>query len=153
VIIDRIKDGDGEGIAVFVDGPNVIRKKFDLDLDALRETIEDQGEIVEGKVFLNQYASEKLVEAVVSQGFEAELGLGGEKDRESDVDVYMAVSAMESVFNDNVDHITLVTRDADFLPVIQAAKRHGKQTTVVGMEPGFSTAIQNAADQVIELEQ
>ena len=138
---------------MFVDGPNVIRKEFDLDLDALRETIEDQGEIVEGKVFLNQYASEKLVEAVVSQGFEAELGLGGEKDRESDVDVYMAVSAMESVFNNNVDHITLVTRDADFLPVIQAAKRHGKQTTVVGMEPGFSTAIQNAADQVIELEQ
>nr|EGQ40962.1 MAG: hypothetical protein J07AB56_02080 [Candidatus Nanosalinarum sp. J07AB56] len=153
MIIDRIKDNGGEGIAVFVDGPNVIRKKFDLDLDALRETIEDQGEIVEGKVFLNQYASEKLVEAVVSQGFEAELGLGGEKDRESDVDVYMAASAMESVFNDNVDHITLVTRDADFLPVIQAAKRHGKQTTVVGMEPGFSTAIQNAADQVIELEQ
>jgi len=153
VIIDRIKDSDGEGIAVFVDGPNVIRKKFDLDLDALRERIENKGEIVEGKVFLNQYASEKLVEAVVSQGFEAELGLGGEKDRESDVDVYMAVSAMESVFNDNVDHITLVTRDADFLPVIQAAKRHGKQTTVVGMEPGFSTAIQNAADQVIELEQ
>jgi len=32
-----------------------------------------------GKVFLNQYASEKLIEAIVSQGFEATLGLGGKK--------------------------------------------------------------------------
>ncbi|MFB6147602.1 MAG: NYN domain-containing protein, partial [Candidatus Nanohaloarchaea archaeon] len=68
------------------------------------------------------------------------------------VDVYMAANAMEAVYNDSIDIIVLVTRDADFLPVIQKAKEHGKETVIIGMNPGFSTALQNAADQVIELE-
>lgn len=142
----------GENVAVFVDGPNVVRKEFDLDLDELRSKCEELGNIKVAKVFLNQYASDKLIEAIVSQGFEAALGLGGEKDKESDVDVYMAVNAMESVFSDNIDKLVLVTRDTDFLPVIQKAKEHGKETIIIGMEPGFSTALKNAADKVIELE-
>lgn len=139
-------------VAVFVDGPNIVRKEFDLNLDELREEVEALGDLKVGKVFLNQYASDKLIEAIVSQGFEAALGLGGEKDKESDVDVYMAVNAMESVFDDHIDKIVLVTRDTDFLPVIQKAKEHGKETVIIGMEPGFSTALRNAADKVIELE-
>lgn len=138
-------------VAVFVDGPNVVRKEFDLDLDNLREQVEELGNIKVGKVFLNQYASPKLIEAIMSQGFEADQGLGGEKDKESDVDVYMAVEAMESVFDNNIDKIVLVTRDTDFLPVIQKAKEHGKEAVIIGMEPGFSTSLKNAADKVKEL--
>lgn len=154
MVLERFK-GKMSGqpnVAVYVDGPNVIRKEFDLDLDGMRETISEMGDIKVGKVFLNQYASEKLIEAIVSQGFEAALGLGGEKDKESDVDVYMAVNAMEAVFNDSIDIIVLVTRDTDFLPVIQKAKEHGKETVIMGMEPGFSTALKNAADSVVELD-
>ncbi len=154
MVLEKFKDkvSSEPGVAVFIDGPNVIRKEFDLDLDALREEIEMFGNIKVGKVFLNQYASEKLIEAIVSQGFEASLGLGGEKDRESDVDVYMATNAMEAVHNEAIDVVVLVTRDADFLPVIQKAKEHGKETVVIGMDPGFSTALQNAADKVIEID-
>lgn len=154
MVLEKFKDkvSTEPNVAVYVDGPNVIRKQFDLDLDALREKVEDFGTIKVGKVFLNQYASEKLIEAIVSQGFEPALGLGGEKDKESDVDVYMATNAMESVFSDEIDVIVIVTRDADFLPVIQKAKENGKETVVIGMEPGFSTALQNAADEVIELD-
>lgn len=154
MVLEKFKDKvKGEpNVAVFVDGPNVIRKEFDLDLDALREQVSEFGNIKIGKVFLNQYASEKLIEAIVSQGFEAALGLGGEKDKESDVDVYMAVNAMDAVFNDSIDVIVLVTRDADFLPVIQKAKENGKETVIMGMSPGFSTALKNAADQVVDLE-
>lgn len=154
MVFGKIKNkvSQGENVAIFVDGPNVVRKEFDLDLDELREKTQEFGNIKVAKVFLNQYASDKLIEAIISQGFEAELGLGGEKAKESDVDVYMATSAMESVFNDSIDTIILVTRDTDFLPVIQKAKEHGKETVVIGMEPGFSTALRNAADQVVELE-
>lgn len=154
MVLEKFKDKVSKepNVAVFVDGPNVIRKEFELDLDALREDIQDFGRIKVGKVFLNQYASQKLIEAIVSQGFEAALGLGGEKKKESDVDVYMAVNAMEAVHNENIDVIVLVTRDADFLPVIQKAKEHGKETVIIGMDPGFSTALQNAADNVIELD-
>ncbi|MFB6200192.1 MAG: TIGR00288 family NYN domain-containing protein [Candidatus Nanohaloarchaea archaeon] len=154
MVIGKFKDKVNRepNVAVFVDGPNIIRKQFDLDLDGLREKVEELGQIKVGKVFLNQYASDKLIEAIVSQGFKAELGLGGEKDKESDVDVYMATTAMESVYNDKIDKIVLVTRDADFLPVIQKAKEKGKDTVVIGSEPGFSTALKNAATQVITLD-
>jgi len=154
MVLQRFKDKvNGEpNVAVYVDGPNVVRKEFDLDLDELRNKVEEFGNIKVGKVFLNQYASDKLIEAIVSQGFEAALGLGGEKAKESDVDVYMAVNAMESVFNDDIDVVVLVTRDTYFLPVIQKAKEYGKETVIIGMDPGFSTALKNAADQVVTLE-
>ncbi|MFB6242152.1 MAG: TIGR00288 family NYN domain-containing protein [Candidatus Nanosalina sp.] len=154
MVLGKIRDSvsNGTNVGIFVDGPNVVRKEFDLDLDELREKTEEFGDIKVAKVFLNQYASDKLIEAIISQGFEPELGLGGEKAKESDVDVYMAVNAMESVFNNDIDVIILVTRDTDFLPVIQKAKEHGKETVVIGMEPGFSTALKNAADQVVTLE-
>lgn len=154
MVFEKFKDtvSTEPNIAVFVDGPNVVRKQFDLDFDELREKISEFGDIKIGKVFLNQYASDKLIEAIVSQGFEADLGLGGEKDKESDVDVYMAVNAMEAAMDDKIDVIVLVTRDTDFLPVIQKAKEHGKDTVVMGMEPGFSTALKNAADKVVKLE-
>jgi len=153
MVLNKIRNSveTGPNVAVFVDGPNVVRKEFDLDLDNLRHVIEDYGKIKIAKVFLNQYASDKLIEAIMSQGFEADLGLGGEKDKESDVDVYMAANAMEAVFNDQIDTIVLVTRDADFLPVIQKAKEYGKETVIIGMTPGFSTALKNAADNVVEL--
>jgi uncharacterized protein (TIGR00288 family) len=154
MVLKRFKDkvNRDPNVAVYVDGPNVVRKEFDLDLDELRGKVGEFGNIKVGKVFLNQYASDKLIEAIVSQGFEAALGLGGEKAKESDVDVYMAVNAMESVFNDDIDVIVLVTRDTDFLPVIQKAKEYGKETVIIGMDPGFSTALKNAADQVVTLE-
>lgn len=154
MVLKKIKKtvNNDPNVAMYVDGPNVVRKEFDLDLDKLRETVEEFGDLKIGKVYLNQYASPKLIEAIVSQGFEAAQGLGGEKAKESDVDVYMATSAMESVFNEQIDVVILVTRDTDFLPVIQKAKQHGKETVIVGMEPGFSTALKNAADEVVELD-
>lgn len=154
MVLSKLRDSvsKGNNVGIFVDGPNVVRKEFDLDLDELREKTGEFGNIKIGKVFLNQYASDKLIEAIISQGFEAELGLGGEKAKESDVDVYMAVNAVEAVFNDDIDVIVLVTRDTDFLPVIQKAKEYGKETVVMGMDPGFSTALKNAADHVVELE-
>ena len=153
MVLNRIKDSvsNNPNVAVYVDGPNVVRKEFDLYLDNLRETVEEFGSLKTAKVFLNQHASSKLIEAIASQGFEASQGIG-EKAKESDVDVYMAVNAMESVFNDEIDTLVLVTRDMDFLPVIQKAKEHGMKTVTVGMEPGFSTALKNAADEVITLE-
>ena len=78
MVLGKIKNkvDRGENVAIFVDGPNVVRKEFDLDLDELREKTEEFGNIKVAKVFLNQYASDKLIEAIISQGFEAELGLG-----------------------------------------------------------------------------
>lgn len=144
-----LKNRGKKNLAVFIDGPNIIRKEFSIDLDRLRQEIERLGRIRLAKVFLNQYASNKLIEAIISQGFKPEFGLGEENNKEGDIDVYMAVEVMESITDEKVDTIVLVTRDADFLPVVQKAKERGKEVIVIAVESGFSAALKNAADKVI----
>src|SRR5690606_19395014 len=67
----------------------------------------------------------------------------------SDVDVRLAVEGMELVHNSNIDTLAIVTRDADFKPLLNKANEHGKETIIFGVEPGFSTALKNSADYVI----
>ena len=140
------RDRDRKKIAVLVDGPNMLRKEFQINLEEIREMLKDYGDVKVGKVFLNQYASEKLVEAVENQGFEPIVTSG-------DVDVRLAVEAMELVYNDSVDVIALVTRDADFKPILNKAMEMGKETIVFGAEPGLASALKNSADYVIVLNQ
>ena len=132
-------------MALLIDGPNMLRKEFNIDLDKIREVLDEFGSVVVGRVYLNQYASDKLIEAIANQGYEPKVSAG-------DVDVEMAVDGTELIFNDTIDTIVYMTRDADFLPAIRKAKEHGKNIIIIGAEPGFSTAIQNIADYVIKIE-
>ena len=145
-IFGREKKRFVKNIAVFVDGPNIIRKEFSIDLDELRKIAQKYGRIVTGKVFLNQFASDKLVEAIANQGFEPAIMLAGEKA--ADVDVSVAVAAMEAGYDRNIDMIAIASRDADYLPAVQAVKKLGKEVLIIGAEPGFSKALQRAADHV-----
>ena len=135
-----------KNIVVLVDGPNIIRKEFSIDLDELRKIAQKYGRIVTGKVFLNQFASDKLVEAIANQGFEPVIMLAGEKA--ADVDVSVAVAAVEAGHDDNIDTVAIASRDADYLPAVQAVKKLGKEILIIGAEPGFSKALQRAADHV-----
>lgn len=134
-----------KNIALFVDGPNVIRRDVNIDLVGVRKSVTKYGKIKVAKVFLNQFASDKLIEAMTNQGFEPAITTG-------DVDVPMAVSAMEQVFNPTIHYIALMTRDIDFLPVLVKAKELGKETIIIGADPGFSVALKNTADIVIMAE-
>ena len=134
----------GKSIGLIVDGPNILRKEFGIKLEDIVEALERIGKIRVAKVVLNQYAPQGLIEAVVNQGLEPVIVAG-------DTDVRIAIEAMELIYNSDVDVIALATRDADFLPIIQEAKRKGKETIIIGVEPGFSVALQNAADYVIKM--
>jgi len=131
-------------IGLLVDGPNMLRNEFHLDLEMIKEIVSENGVIKVAKVLMNQYASDKLIEAVVNQGFTPIIVAG-------DVDVQLAVEAFELVYNPNIDVIALMTRNADFLPLINIAKENGKETMVIGAEPGFSVALKNSADSAIVL--
>ncbi len=135
-------------VALLVDGPNMLRKEFMIDLRELKRRAQKYGRIVIAKVFLNQFAPEKLVEAVINEGFECEMSLAEQTEGASDVDVSLAVAAMEAVLTRDIDVLAIATRDADFLPVVQKAKEYGKKVVVFGAEPGFSSSLQNAADFV-----
>ena len=147
--LEKIRKSFGEKpkLAFFVDGPNMIRKEFNLDLKDLKKRVEKYGRIVIGKVFLNQFASEKLIEAVANEGFENVIALG-DPEQKTDVDVSIAVHAMESINNPDIEVIALATRDADFLPLIQKAKEKGKITVLVTVESGLAVSLKHAADYV-----
>ena len=136
------KKVEGRNVALLIDGPNVIRREMNLDLQKVRHEVEKHGTIKVARIFLDQYASDKLIEAMVNQGFEPKITTG-------DVDVTMAVEAMEQVFNPHIHAIALMTRYIDFRPVLVKAKELGKETIVIGAEPGFSVALRNTADVVI----
>ncbi len=138
-------------IAVFIDGPNILRKEFKVNLQKLKNELEKYGKVVIAKAFLNQYAPEKLIEAVANEGFEPVIGMSKMKDETADVDVYMAVECMEAVHRKDIDIVAIATRDADFLPLVHKAKEHGKEVIIIGREPAFSKALQHAADYVIDL--
>lgn len=141
-IQEVLRQKKAKHIALFVDGPNVIRKDINIDLSSVKKKVEKYGGIKVCRIYLDQYASDKLIEAVTNQGYEPIITTG-------DVDVTMAVDAMQQVFNNHIQIIALMTRDIDFRPVIIKAKELGKETILVGAEPGFSTALRNTADVVI----
>ena len=147
-ILEKFKDAlnktKNKNIACFVDGPNILRKELGVDLDKVKKKLQKQGQLKVARVFLDQYASDKLIEAVTNQGFDVSIVA-------SDVDVALAVEATEFIFNPNIDTIAIVSRDSDFKPLLAKAKAHGKETIVVGLEPDFSTALKNTADIVIDL--
>lgn len=131
-----------KNIALLVDGPNVIRKDINIDLEGVKRKVSKYGRIKVCKIYLDQYASDKLIEAMTNQGYTPVITTG-------DVDVMMAVEAMEQVFNPAIQSIALMTRDTDFMPVLVKAKELGKETIVVGANPGFSAALRNTADIII----
>jgi len=138
-------------VALFVDGPNMLRKEFMVDLRELKRRMQKFGRLVIMRVFLNQFAPEKLIEAVINEGFESIMVLAEKEEDSTDVDISMAVSALEVAIVTDIDYIALATRDADFLPVLQKAKYAGKKTIIIGADPGFSSSLQNAADIVEHL--
>jgi uncharacterized protein (TIGR00288 family) len=149
-VMDRFKQmlkakKPNKNIAFFIDGPNIIRKDMNIDLVKVRRSLEKFGTIKVARIFLDQYASDKLIEAMTNQGYEPIITTG-------DVDVTMAVEATVQTFNPSIDVIALMTRDIDFRPVLVKAKELGKETIVIGAEPGFSVALRNTADVVIMAE-
>jgi uncharacterized LabA/DUF88 family protein len=126
MVFEGVKDGldkirkkvaDRPKIAFFIDGPNMIRKEFNLNLKDLR----------------------KRVETVIALG---------DPEQKTDVDVSVAVHAMDSIYNPEIDMIALSSRDADFLPLIQKAKEKGKVTILVVVDSGLAISLRHAADHV-----
>jgi uncharacterized protein (TIGR00288 family) len=140
----KIKGKDRHNIALFVDGPNLLRREFNFDLAELKGKVEAMGKISIAKVFLNQFAPQKLIEAVSAEGMESVI-------TPVDPDVALAVEVMEAVYNPNIDTICVVTRDGDFQPPIMKAKQHGKMTIAFGVRKNLSESLINSVDKFVEL--
>ncbi|PSQ15799.1 NYN domain-containing protein [Halobacteriales archaeon QS_8_69_26] len=151
--VDPAGDGTGEGagggeprVVLFVDGPNVLRDEFDVDLDEVRDTARDRGRVTVARLYLDERAPGGLVQAAEARGFEVVVTSG-------DVDVRLAIDATEAVCSGTVDLVAVASRDTDFKPVLEAAGRRGLRTLAIAPgEYGRSDALANAADEAVVLE-
>ena len=131
--------GDGNRVALLVDGPNLLRDEFDVKLEDVREVAEPDV----ARVYLDNRASSGLIEAVETNGMEAVVTSG-------DVDVRLAVDATAYAL-EGFD-IVIATRDADFKPALERANAEGARTIVIGVSDCFSAALESVADEVVFLD-
>ncbi len=139
---ERPRGKERPDMALLVDGPNILRKAFNVDLVEIKKELAKYGNIRVARIYLDQYASDKLIEAMINQGFETIVTTG-------DVDVTMAIEAMEYVLDPDIDMIALMTRDTDYRPVLVKAKARGKKTMIIATDVAFSAALRNTADRII----
>ncbi len=132
-------------VALLVDGPNVLRHEFDVDLDDLRNAGRNAGQLAVSRLYLDEHATPGLVQAAEARGFEVIVTSG-------DVDVKLAIDAIEVVVLGDVDVLAIVSRDTDFKPVLERAAYHGVRTLAIAPGThGRSDALSNAAHEAIVL--
>ena len=141
--LDLFKSKPGvKRIALLVDGPNMIRSQFNVRLEEVLGSLSEFGQVRVARVFLNQYASDKLIEAISNTGCEPVV-------MTTDADVPMAIAAMDCIYNPNIDTIALMTRDSDLHHVFLKAKEKGKQTILLTADDQLAVSLKNSADKVI----
>ncbi|WP_241964378.1 NYN domain-containing protein [Halorubrum sp. 48-1-W] len=141
------RDGSGRaGVALFVDGPNVLRAEFDVDLDDVREAAEAAGRLVTTRLYLDEHATPGLIQAAEARGFEVIVTSG-------DVDVKLAVDAVRFAVEERMATLAIASRDTDFKPVLETANGYGIRTLAIAPgEFGRSDALRNAASDSVTLD-
>ncbi|MFB6109461.1 MAG: NYN domain-containing protein [Halodesulfurarchaeum sp.] len=133
-------------VGLFVDGPNVLREEFDVDLDELRETAGERGTLGLTRLYLDEKASAGLIQAGEAHGFDVRITSG-------DVDVKLAVDATAAIQAADLDLLAIATRDIDFKPVVELANEAGIGTLAIAPgSHGRSDALVAAADDAVVLD-
>jgi len=149
-LLDRLGLGRGDShrrpsYGLFVDGPNVLRDSIDLDLNDIRELVEERGTLRIARVYLNHRAPTRLIQASEAAGFAVRTTSG-------DVDVTLAVEATSAIERGTLDSLVIVSRDIDFKPVLELAAERGVSTTVIAPDgEGRSDGLVAAANERIIL--
>ena len=140
-------DDDSVGVALFVDGPNVLREEFDVDLDDVRVAAEAEGQLVTTRLYLDEHATPGLIQAAEARGFEVVVTSG-------DVDVKLAVDAARFAAEGRMSTLAIASRDTDFKPVVETANGYGIRTLAIAPgEFGRSDALRNAANGSVTLDE
>lgn len=132
-------------VGLFVDGPNMLRSEFDVDLDEVRDIAAEYGSLAVTRLYVDQNASPGLIQAAEARGFEVRTTSG-------DVDVRLAVDATDAAVAGQIDVLAVASRDTDFKPALEVAAREGVKTVAIAPgEYGRSDALRNAAEDAVTL--
>jgi uncharacterized protein (TIGR00288 family) len=145
-LLGRLADDDPR-VALFVDGPNVLRDEFDVDLDEVREAAAAVGRPAVTRLYVDEHATPELIQAAEARGFEVVVTSG-------DVDVKLAVDLTRIAVEGGADVVAIASRDTDFKPAIEAANARGLRTLAIAPgEHGRSDALRNAAADSVTLDE
>jgi uncharacterized protein (TIGR00288 family) len=132
-------------VALFVDGPNVLREEFDVDLDDVRAAARAHGRLATTRLYLDEHATPGLIQAAEARGFDVVVTSG-------DVDVRLAVDLTRLVVEGRVDVVAVASRDTDFKPALEVANEYGLRTVAIAPGThGRSDALPNAATEHVTL--
>lgn len=137
--------GHREGVALFVDGPNILRDEFDVDLDDVREAAKRAGRLVAIRLYVDEHATPGLIQAAEARGYEVIVTSG-------DVDVKLAVDATRVAVEGRAETLAISSRDTDFKPVLEVANAYGMRTFAIAPSVhGRSDALRNSATESVTL--
>ena len=135
-----------QGVALFVDGPNVLRDEFDVDLDDVRAAAGDAGPLVATRLYLDEHAPPGLIQAAEARGYRVITTSG-------DVDVRLAVDVARFAAEGRAATVAVASRDADVKPAVEAANEYGLATLAIAPGSyGRSDALRNSVDRGITIE-
>lgn len=141
------RDEPFDGVGLFVDGPNMLREEFDVDLDDIREAAAETGRLATTRLYVDEHATPGLIQAAEARGFEVIVTSG-------DVDVKLAVDAARFAVERRAETIAIASRDTDFKPVLEIANSCGLRTLAIAPgKHGRSDALRNAATASITLDE
>lgn len=129
-------------IALFVDGPHIITRRSNFDLNLVIKEVSKEGKVKIAKVFLDQYASDKLIEAMTNQGYDALISI-------SDIDVALSVAVMEQLFNPAIGQIAIMTTSRELAPLFERVKKHGRKLILVGASDTLDNQLKAIADDLV----
>lgn len=136
-----------DGVGLFVDGPNMLREEFDVDLDDIRSAAAEAGRLAATRLYVDEHATPGLIQAAEARGFEVIVTSG-------DVDVKLAVDAARFAVERRAETLAIASRDTDFKPVLEIANSCGLRTLAIAPgSHGRSDALRNAATESITLDE
>lgn len=134
-------------IAVLVDVPNT----QELDYDDVQETIEEYGTIDIYEAFFQSHSGIQFIEALEYKGFETIV-----VENLKDVDTTLVARGSEIICSEryrDIDLVTIVSGDSDYLPLVYQARDYRKKTLVIACNNNsFSPKLRESADYSEALE-
>ncbi|GAA6622091.1 NYN domain-containing protein [Scytonema sp. NUACC26] len=124
------------------EGRELIEMVIYLGLPPTRERFEEQ-----------RKSKEKFVYWAKSNGFLVVTKEGKAKgdDYENNVDVVMAIDAIELALEIKPDIVVLVTGDSDFAYLAEKLRRRGIRVEVASVEQSLGSELKNSANSVVDL--
>lgn len=157
------ENSEPKDVAVFFDFENIVfsvRNNYNINanFEDLMDKCKEFGRVVVARAFADwSRHSSAMITSLISNGFDpvyvpsfTTTNEGQSTIRKNAVDMYMAIDAMDVLHSrKNVGAFVLLTGDSDFLPLINAVRREGKDVIAIGVDGSTSSHLVQSVDEFI----